>query len=70
MAIQGEHNNIYKLKKDYTLGEMEFKQGQEFNIINEVVYMEGYPLPLGLQAGVLGWIRNNPNLFAVYNRDY
>jgi hypothetical protein len=66
----GKENYIYKLKQAHTLGEMDFKQGQEFNIINEVVYMEGYPLPLGLQGTVLGWIRNNPNFFAVYNRDY
>jgi len=69
--IKGAHNYIYKLKVDYKFGEIEFKSGQEFNIINEVVYMGGYPLPLGLQKHILRWILSNEKtLFLVYNREY
>jgi len=68
--IKGEQNYIYKLKEPFTLSEMVFKKGQEFNIINQVVYMEGFPLPLGLQRQVFNWIMGNKNLFMILNREY
>lgn len=71
MAIQGEQNYIYKLKQDAKLGQFSYKAGQEFNIINNVVYMEGFPLPLGVQSMFLNWIRvSGKDLFAIYDRDY
>jgi hypothetical protein len=69
--IEGTQNYVYTLQSPQKVGELEFKQGQEFNIINEVVYMEGFPLPLGWQAMVLKWIRDNQKtLFVVMNRNY
>ena len=68
--IKGEHNYIYTLQSPQKVGEIEFKQGQEFNIINEVVYMEGFPLPLGWQSLVLNWIKDNKKLFIIINREF
>jgi hypothetical protein len=68
--IKGEHNYIYTLKQDQTLGQLEFKQGQEFNIVNEVVYMGGYPLQAGVNRPVYNWIKQNENLFRITNREY
>ena len=49
---------------------IEFKVGQEFEIVVGVVYMNGYPLPFNIQQTMLNWINNNPNLFLNDTRNW
>lgn len=57
-------NKILVLLKDSKLPNgLEFKTATEFHIVMDVVYMQGFPLPQGLQATITNWIDNNPKLF-------
>lgn len=57
-------NKVYKLLKDSRLPTgVELKAGQEIEIVTDVVYMGGYPLPAAHQATFLKWIVENPKLF-------
>ncbi len=57
-------NKILVLKKDGKLKNgLEFKKGTEFHIVMDVVYMQGFPLPQGLQATLMSWLINNKDLF-------
>ena len=47
-----------KPRKDF-----EFKKGQEFEIVMDVVYMNGFPIPRELQGTFYNWITKNPKLF-------
>jgi hypothetical protein len=55
---------VLKLLKDSTLvNGVKFPAGQEIEVVMNVVYVGGYPLPPGMQGMVLFWINENPNLF-------
>lgn len=57
-------NRVFKLKADAKLQNgIELKAGQEIEVVTDVVYMGGYPLPPNTQATVLKWIVDNPKLF-------
>lgn len=57
-------NKVLKLIKGTTLQNgVAFPAGQELEIVMDVVYMGGYPLPPNMQALVLNWINANPLLF-------
>jgi len=57
-------NAVYKLKQEASLGrDLNFKVGQEFEIVNRVVYMDGYPVPPNMQGMFFNWIMGNLNLF-------
>ena len=57
-------NKVLKLKNAATLSNgVNFPAGQEIEIVMDVVYMGGYPLPPNMQNMLLNWINNNPNLF-------
>lgn len=57
-------NKVLKLKDAATLSNgVNFSAGQEIEIVMDVVYMGGYPLPPNMQNMLLNWINNNPNLF-------
>ena len=57
-------NRVYRLKIDTRLQNgIELKAGQEIEVVTDVVYMGGYPIPPTTQATVLNWIKTNPNLF-------
>jgi hypothetical protein len=62
-------NIVFRLKHDNTLNvpnsqPLEFKGGQEFHIVWDVLYIGGYPAtPMGLQKFLIKWITSNPNLF-------
>ena len=57
-------NGVYRLKKDSKLPNgAEFKQGQEFEIVDSVVYMGGHPLDFRAQNMVLSWMESNKGLF-------
>lgn len=63
------NDKVLRLKNNYTLKlpnqklEFDFKGGQEFHIVSDVVYMSGYPVPIELQHIMMNWIMQNPNLF-------
>jgi len=47
-----------KPRKDF-----DFKKGQEFEIVMDVVYINGFPVPRELQPLFYTWITKNPKLF-------
>ncbi len=58
-------DKIYVLKKDSKLQNgLDFKEGMEFHIVMDVVYMQGYPVPQNVQPTIKNWILNNKNLFS------
>lgn len=57
-------NKVYRLKQPFTLMDgMDFKGGEEFHIVTDVVYMQGVMLPPEMQDMFYNWIINNPRLF-------
>ena len=57
-------NGVFKLKQDASMGrDLNFTAGQEFELVNRVVYMGGHPVPPNMQGMFLNWITGNPNLF-------
>jgi hypothetical protein len=64
-------NGIYVLKSEATLSNgLIFKQGQEIEVVANVVYMGGFPLPFNLQAKILNWMSDNLSLFKLDNRNF
>jgi len=47
-----------------------FDKGQEIEIVMDVVYVSGYPLPPEMQAMVLSWINENSKLFKETTRKW
>jgi len=43
---------------------------QEFHIVSDVVYMNGYPIPYAMQRFFIDWILNNKELFNLDNRTW
>jgi len=57
-------NKVYKLKKAVQVNkEIHLEAGQEIEVVMDVVYMGGYPLPPHFQHFFLNWLKNNPELF-------
>lgn len=57
-------NKVFRLNKASKLPNgIEFPSGQELEVVMDVVYVSGYPLPQNLQAITLNWIKANPDLF-------
>lgn len=57
-------NKVVKLIKEAKLPNgLAFPAGQEIEIVTDVVYMGGYPLPPNIQPTMLNWINANPTLF-------
>ena len=62
-------NRILVLKKAAKLPNgLEFKTATEFHIVRDVVYMQGHPLPMGLQAMIINWTQDNSGLFREITR--
>ena len=54
---------VYRLKEDVRIGKsVKLDKGQEIEVVRDVVYMGGHPLPPGYQKLFLDWILNNQNL--------
>lgn len=56
---------VLKLKEDsqnLKFG-LNFKKGDEFTIVMDVIYMGGFPIPKEMQEYVYGWITTTPNSF-------
>ena len=57
-------NKVLTLLKETTLKNgVKFPAGQEIEIVMDVVYVGGYPLPPNMQALTIHWITQNPTLF-------
>ena len=57
-------NKVYKLKQDVEIGrDMPLKQGQEIEIVQDVVYINGHMVPPNMQQLFYNFIINNPNKF-------
>ena len=65
MAKRSIADRVFRLKISETVRlngipqDMEFKSGEEFHIVADVVYMRGFPLPAGMQTPVKNWILKN-----------
>jgi hypothetical protein len=54
-------NKTYILKRDAQITKyILLKKGQEIEVVNEVVYMGGFPVTLDVQKTILDWIKDNP----------
>lgn len=69
-------NKVYRLKhkrevklKGYN-EPLRFNNGQEFHIVNDVLYMNGQPVSTGLQLDLLKWVKENPLLFVEDTRKF
>lgn len=49
---------------------LNFKSGEEFHIVADVVYMNGFILPPGMQSVVFNWIDSNQNKFVDDTRQF
>lgn len=49
---------------------MEFKSGDEFHIVGDVVYMKGFPLPPAMQPILFNWIDSNIHKFVNDTRQF
>lgn len=61
-------NKVFRLKHNKSIeapnGDMlNFKSGEEFHIVGDVLYMSGYLVPSGLQKFIINWITSNQFLF-------
>lgn len=64
-------NRVYRLKQPFTLmKDMSFKSGEEFHIVTDVVYMQGYMVPPEMQDMFYNWIVKNPKLFVDDTRQF
>lgn len=64
-------SKVYKLLKDARLPTgVELKAGQELEIVMDVVYMGGFPLPSEHQATFYSFITKNPTLFKDDTRNW
>ena len=64
-------NGVYKLIKETTLPNgTTFSNGQEFEIVNGVLYIGGFPLDFRSQSTILKWMETNKNLFKDVTRGW
>ena len=61
-------NKVWRLKHARPLRlpgtpEMQLENGEEFRLVNEVLYMRGHILMAQLQQPMIKWIKDNPKLF-------
>lgn len=66
-------NKVYRLRNPYKFKDikgLEFKGGEEFHIVMDVVYMHGAMLPPEMQNMFYNWITKNPKLFVDDTRQF
>lgn len=57
-------NKVYRLKQATEVApNMPLPAGQEIEVVQNVVYVNGYIVPPTFQQLFLTWLENNPNLF-------
>jgi hypothetical protein len=64
-------NRVFKLKKAAKLPNgVSLPEGQELEVVTDVVYMGGHPIPFEMQATMLKWIKENPTLFTDVTKNW
>lgn len=64
-------NKVYRLKKTIEpLRGVVIPAGQEIEIVMDVIYMNGYPLPIEFQPIIYNWMMNNLPLFEDVTRKW
>jgi len=64
-------NKVFRLLKTVTLKNgVKLLEKQELEVVMDVVYMEGYPIPPNMQPLILNWIKTNPSLFVDVTRKW
>lgn len=64
-------NRVLKVKKDLEFGGgINFKQGTEIEIVQNVIYMQGFPLPKEYQHMVMQIINTNEQSFEDVTRSW
>ena len=64
-------NKVLRLINEATLKNgVTLPAGQEIEIVMDVVYMSGYPLPPNMQSIMLTWITANPTLFTETTKNW
>jgi hypothetical protein len=57
-------SRVYRLKQDAEVGpKMPLNKGQELEIVQDVVYVNGNMVPPNFQPLFYDWVTNNPTLF-------
>ena len=57
-------NRVYKLKESVEVAkDMPLPAGQEVEIVMDVVYVNGYPVPPAMQKLFLDYVTNNQSKF-------
>lgn len=56
-------NIVYRLKKDVEVGkDMPLKKGQEIEVVMDVIYINGFPVPPAMQGLFYVFITNNQDV--------
>lgn len=64
-------NGVFRLTKDSSpMTDINFKAGQEFELIAGVIYMGGFPLQTNFQTVIKNWMDANPTLFENDTRNF
>lgn len=64
-------NKVYRLKQDVEVAKgMSLPSGQEIEIVQNVVYINGNLVPPSFQDLFLNFVINNPNLFQDDTREW
>jgi len=64
-------DGVYKLVNDYTLMEgIDLKRGQEFEVVQNVIYVNGYPLDPNMQGHFYQWMTAQPKMFENVTRNW
>jgi hypothetical protein len=76
MARARISNAVYRLKHGKTVqipgipDPLVLRDGEEFHIVGDVLYMHGAMLAPGLQDPIINWIIKNPLLFVADTRNF
>jgi hypothetical protein len=69
-------NTVFRLKRGGKFklpgikDEVEFTNGQEFHIVSDLLYMNGFPVPGPMQGPIINWVINNKRLFVEDTRNF
>jgi hypothetical protein len=64
-------NKVYKLTKDVEVGrDMPLSKNQEIEIVQDVVYINGYPVPPAMQPLFLNFVINNQDKMVDVTREW
>lgn len=64
-------NGVYILREDSNVSpSLNFKKKQEFEVVNEVIYIGGHLLPPIMQGDVYKWMNENTKLFINDTRNF